>query len=103
MSEKLTPGQVLELSNQAKFLLEHPMFKRAMDGVHAAIIKRIEDCPLEDINAAEDLRKCLRLLKDVKANIEAYASHGKIVAFQLEQERREAERRKGGLISNFFR
>ncbi len=100
----MNDAQLAERAHKARTLLESPMYNEGFEMVHKAIIKRIEECPLGDVAIAEDLRKCLRLLRDVKANLELAINQGKIVSFKLEQEKAQAERiKKFHLIPNFYR
>jgi hypothetical protein len=90
-------------ASKAQALLENPVFKDAFEGVRLAIIDRIERCPMADTGPAEELRKCLRLLRDVKANVEFAVKEGRAVEFRLAQEAEAKEKRRLGLIPNFFR
>ena len=104
MSEKLTEGQVLDRANKARQLLESPMYIESFNMVHKAIIDRIEACPLADTATAEDLRKCLRLLRNVRDNLDLAMKQGKLVSFNLENERVKEERiKKFHLMPNFYR
>lgn len=104
MSEKLTEGQILDRANKAKQILESPMYVEGFEMVKKAIITRIEECPLADTSVAEDLRKCLRLLRDVRANLDLAMKQGKLVSFKIEQERANEERvKKFHLVPNFYR
>jgi hypothetical protein len=97
-------GQLAERAHKAKTLLDNPMYQEGFEMVHKAIISRIEACPLGDVAIAEDLRKCLRLLRDVRANLEHAISQGKLISFRLEQEKAQEERiKKFHLIPNFYR
>ena len=89
----------IERADKARAILESPIYTDAYDGVRTAIIQRIEQCSLTDTQTAEDLRRCLKLLKDVKLNMEVMLNHGKIEKFQLQQ---ELERKKNPL-RNLFR
>lgn len=100
----MNEGQLLERANKAKGVLENPMYIESFAMVHAAIIARIEACPMADVAAAEDLRKCLKLLRDVRANLDLAMNQGKVVSFNIEQERAQEERRKKfHVIPNFYR
>lgn len=90
---------LIDRSNKAKAILDSPVYQDSYEMVRSAIINRIESCALGDVAAAEDLRKCLRLLRDVRANIELVLNQGKIASFALAQ---DEKRRKNPLI-NFFR
>ncbi len=91
--------QLLDRANKAKAVLDNPLYGESFEMVRKAIISRIEACPLGEVSTAEDLRKCLRLLRDVRANLDLALNQGKIVEFQIEQERK----RKALPFSNYFR
>ncbi len=100
----MNDAQLAERAHKAKTLLDNPMYNEGFDLVHKAIIARIEACPLSDTAVAEDLRKCLKLLRDVRANVEVAINQGKVVSFKIAQEREEQEKRKKfNLIPNFYR
>ncbi len=89
----------IERSDKAKAILESPIYQEAHEAVRAAIIERIEKCSLTDTQTAEDLRRCLKLLKDVRLNLEVAINHGKVERFNLA---RDQERQKNPL-RNLFR
>ena len=89
----------IDRADKAKAILESPIYQESYDGVRTAIIERIEKCSLTDTQTAEDLRRCLKLLKDVRLNLEVMLNHGKVEKFQLQQ---ELERKKNPL-RNLFR
>ncbi len=89
----------LERADKAKAILDSPLYQEAYEGVRTAIIERIEKCSLTDTQTAEDLRRCLKLLKDVRLNLEVMLNHGKVERFNLQKEQ---ERSKNPL-RNLFR
>jgi len=89
----------VERADKSKAILDSPIYQEAYDGVRGAIIERIEKCSLTDTTTAEDLRRCLKLLKDVRLNMEVMVNHGKIERFNLQKEQ---ERTKNPL-RNLFR
>lgn len=95
----MTPAQAIDRANKAKAILDNPMYEEAFDLCRLAIIDRIEKCPIADTNTAEDLRKCLKLLRDVKANVTAALNTGKVDAFNIEQ----AAQAKKNPLRNLFR
>jgi hypothetical protein len=82
----MTPAQAIDRANRAKALLDNPMFEEAFELVRLALHDSIEKCPQADTQSAEHFRKCLKLLKDVKLNVIAALSTGKVDAFRIEQE-----------------
>lgn len=99
----MNDAQLADRAHKARTLLENPMYLESFEMVHKAIIARIEACPMADVAVAEDLRKCLRLLRDVRANLEVAVNQGKIVSFKIEQERALEQRKKLHLTPNFYR
>lgn len=89
----------IERAAKAKSVLENPLYAESYDLVRSAIIDRIERCPIADTSTAEDLRKCLKLLRDVRANLEQAINSGKIEEFALS----ETEKRRKNPLRNLFR
>lgn len=88
----------IDRAQKAKAILEAPGFNDAFASVRTAIIQRIEACSLTDTNTAEDLRRCLKLLKDVRLNMETAVNSGKLDEFRMAQD----EKRKGSKLRNIF-
>jgi hypothetical protein len=82
----MNPAQSIERANRAKAILDNPMYDESFELCRLAIIDRIEKCPMSDKESAEDLRKCLKLLRDVKANLAVALNHGKLDAFRVAEE-----------------
>jgi len=92
-------SQELDRATKAKAVLESPVYNESYEMVRNAIIDRIEKCPLSDTQVAEDLRRCLKLLRDVRLNFETAVNTGKIAQFNLS----EIERRRANPLRNLFR
>jgi len=54
---------------------------------------------LSETETAEDLRRCLKLLRDVRANLELALNQGKIASFRLAEE----EKRRTNPLRHLFR
>lgn len=76
----------IDQANKAKAVLEAPGFNEAFKATREQIIRGIEACPLADAQKAEDLRRCLKLLNDVRMNLETAVNGGKLEAFRIEQQ-----------------
>lgn len=87
----------IDRATKAKAVLESTAFSDAFKNVREEIIRRLES-PQTDTETAEDLRRCLRVLGDVRLNLEAAISGGKLALFRLEQD----EKRKKSPL-RFFR
>ncbi len=79
---------VLGRAARAKALLADETLTDAFASVKRAIFERIEACPIKDTETAENLRKCLKLLNDVRANLEVAVNDGKIEEFRIAEEKR---------------
>lgn len=95
----MNESQLIERANRAQAVLDNPLYDDAYNLVRLAIIDQIEKLPLADVSKAEDLRKCLKLLRDVKANLTEVLNSGKIVSFKIS----EAEKAKKNAFRNYFR
>ena len=95
----MNAAEAIDAANKAKAVLENPGYTAAYEGVRAAIIERIEKCPLSDTQVAEDLRRCLKLLRDVQLNMVVAMNAGKVEAFRLAED----EKRKENKFRNLFR
>lgn len=89
----------IDRADKAKAILESPVYNEAWEGVRAAIIDRIEKCSLTDTQTAEDLRRCLKLLKDVRSQMQVMLQTGKVEMFKLAEDKQ----RKENPLRNFFR
>lgn len=95
----MTPAQLIDRAGKAKAILDSPIYQESWDNTRAAIIALIEKAPLSDHQTAEDLRRCLKLLRDVRANLELAMNQGKLASFRLEEEKKRRE----NPLRNFFR
>lgn len=79
----------LDRGAKAEKLLADPMLVEAFDCVARAIHERWETCPLRDHDGAHELKLQLKLLNDVRANLEQAVADGKLAAAALKIQRRE--------------
>lgn len=83
----------MDRAQRAQAVMDNPAFKDAFAGVREAIIARIEQCPMRDTEGAERLRIMLKLLNDVRANLEQALADGKVAGLRL-QEVEETKKRR---------
>lgn len=88
----------IDRATKAKAILESPVFVESFDKTRAKLIDALERCSLTETQQAEDLRRCLRLLKDVRTNLEHAVNTGKLESFQLAQD----EKRKKSILRKYF-
>lgn len=91
--------QILDRATKATAILENPVYQEAWDSTRLAIIALIEKTPMSEVQTAEDLRRCLKLLRDVRLNLELLMKQGKVASFNLAQEKS----RKDNPLRNLFR
>jgi hypothetical protein len=73
----------LDRGIKAERLLKDPTLNEAFDLVAKAIHERWEQCPIRDRDGAHELKLQLKLLGDVRANLEQAVSDGKLAAMEL--------------------
>lgn len=92
-------SEILDRATKAKAVLESGVFIDGFQKTRDKLIEAIERCALTETQQAEDLRRCLRLLKDVRTNLEGAINTGKLESFQLAQ----AEKRSRDILRKFYR
>lgn len=75
----------LERAVKAEKLLADPTLAQAFDDVRQAIIGQWEACPVRDHEGQHELKLMLKLLSDVRANLEQAVMDGKLAAHELER------------------
>ena len=83
---------------KAQALLEDPELQEAFSAVREALLKRIEECPIRDREGVHELKLQLKLLSDVRANLQSVVNTGKVIEYRITM----LERAKKG-VSNAFR
>jgi hypothetical protein len=86
-------AKIIERSVEAKAVLESAIYQEAWTLTREAIIAKIEATPLSDKEVAEDLRRCLLLIKSVRGNLEAIMKAGRLAEFRLVQEQLKPEQK----------
>jgi hypothetical protein len=78
----------LDRGIKAERLLNDPTLTEAFDLVSKAIHERWEQCPTRDREGAHELKLMLKLLGDVRANLEQALVDGKLAAEELKYQAR---------------
>lgn len=79
----MKPEEVISTGARAMRLLEDPVLTQAFADVRLAIIERWEAAPIRDTEGKHELHLMLRLLTDVKANLELAVTNGKLAQEEL--------------------
>ncbi len=64
---------------KAQALLNDPELSEAFESVRKSIIDRWEAAPIRDRDGAHELKLMLKLLGDVRANIQSVVNTGKVI------------------------
>lgn len=84
----MTLKEDIERGAKAEKLIKDSMLTEAFDLVRSAIIEKWETTPLRDKDGAHELKLMLKLLGDVRANLEQAVNDGKLAAAELKQQAR---------------
>jgi hypothetical protein len=89
----------IERAQRAQALLSDPMLEEAFQLTRLRLIEGLEALPTHETEKAEDFRKCLKMLKGVRTNLESAVNSGKLEQFRLD----EAVERKKNPLRGIFR
>jgi hypothetical protein len=78
----------LDRAARAKAILDNPTFQESFDLVRQAIHDQWEATPIRDHDGAHELKLMLKLLGDVRANLERAIADGTMAAHELEFRRK---------------
>ena len=87
----------LERGNDAKRLLENPIYQEAIDALRNGIVDKWRSAPIRDKEGMHELKLMDKLLTDIEGYIKAIADTGKLADIQLEREKRMAKLSKAGI------
>jgi hypothetical protein len=76
----------LDRGQKAERLVKDPMLAEAFELVRQAIHDQWENAPIRDHDGAHELKLMLKLLGDVRANLEHAIADGKIAALELQRQ-----------------
>lgn len=78
----------IDRAQKAERILSDDVFKEAFENTRQAIFAKIEQTPIRDAEGLANLRLCLKLLNDVRANLTQVLNDGKIEQFRIEEKKR---------------
>jgi len=78
--------QEIQRAEEARFLLEQPLLKQALDEIEAATIQRWEMAESKD--QREDYWRLFKITKLFRQALQSYIETGKLAKLQIEQEKR---------------
>ena len=79
----MTDKEHLARATKAQALLSDPELIAAFAAVRQALIERWESAPIRDREGAHEAKLMLKLLADVRANIEEVVKTGKVIQHRM--------------------
>lgn len=76
----------LQRGEQARQVLESEIYAESWQAVRDGIISAWESAPIRDKEGANELKLMLKLLTDVRRNVETVMQTGKMAKIQIERE-----------------
>lgn len=80
--------QDINRAQQAKFLLDNPIYQEAIEGVRSAIITAWSNAPIRDVDGQHELKLMLKLLTDLENNILRAVNDGKLAQIEIERQKK---------------
>jgi hypothetical protein len=84
----LTHEADITAGTRAQRLLEDEILTKAFADVRVAIVERWESAPIRDVEGQHELKLMLRVLSDVRSNLELAVHNGKLAAEELRMQNR---------------
>jgi len=75
----------IDRASKVEKILNSPLYIESFENTRQAIFQKIEQTPIRDTEGLTQLRLCLKLLTDVRANLERVLKDGKVAEFEIEQ------------------
>lgn len=80
----------IQRAEKAQRILEDELFKESFESVRQALLQKFESAPVGDADGIMKVRLCLKLLSDVRANLETVIRDGKVEEFNIKEQKRLA-------------
>lgn len=78
MKTGLTSADAIERANQARRVLDDPTVQKAFEGVRMALLTRLEEVALGDIDTQHEIAVSLQLLKQLKRQLHTWITDGEV-------------------------
>lgn len=78
----------IQRAEKAQRILDDEIFKESFESVRQALLQKFEAAPVGDADGLMKVRLCLKLLTDVRANLEAVVRDGKLEQFNIQEKKR---------------
>jgi hypothetical protein len=81
-------------ADQAKLVLENPVFQQALDDIKAELIESWKTAPARDAEGREKLWQLLKLAEKLEANLKQRLETGKLARLELNNKESMLEKAK---------
>lgn len=78
----------IQRAEKAQRILDDELFKESFESVRQALLQKFETAPVNDADGMVKVRLCLKLLNDVRANLETVVRDGKVEEFNIQEKKR---------------
>ena len=78
----------IDRAQKAERILNDEIFQEAFESVRQALLQKFESAPVGDTDGIMKVRLCLKLLSDVRANLDAVLRDGKVEEFNIQEKKR---------------
>tara|TARA_R100000995_G_scaffold34655_2_gene15675 strand:- start:14512 stop:14745 length:234 start_codon:yes stop_codon:yes gene_type:complete len=75
----MTPEEELKRSEEAKKILEHPIFKEANDKLRLGLVEELVNSPIRDAEAREKLYLMIKMHESVLNQLKSIMETGKLL------------------------
>lgn len=79
-------SEEVQRGDMATAVLENPIYAESWESVRNGIIAAWESAPIRDKEGQNELKLMLKLLTDVRRNVETVMNTGKMAKIQIERE-----------------
>jgi hypothetical protein len=75
----MTPEEETKRSNDAKYILEHPLYKEAHEKLRTGLLEEIITSPIRDTDAREKLYLMIKMLDSVHTQLKSIMETGTLL------------------------
>ena len=97
----MNPKATIALGNDAQVLLENDAYKKAMDRMHAEIVKQWEGCPMRDTEGQTLILQMKKVAKLFEENLCSMIRAGDFAQYKIDLEAARATPR--GRVGQYLR
>lgn len=80
MKSAPTTQEIVDRAHQAQRLLDDPTLQKAFAGVRDALVAKLEECQVDDVQLQHELALSLQLLKTLRRTLSNWVSDGQLEA-----------------------